>query len=148
MPILQVTLTEQQMQTLHSLALNMGKSETDLIAEAIDRHIAQQAALQQAKGVWQDRTDLPDSRALREEGNRYSVSTETTAVPLVTHRYDVEVRDEGRVELQVPFPRGSHLVVYVTEEPAAESFADLVAAASTSLDFWDNALDDEDWNNA
>jgi hypothetical protein len=143
MSTLQVTLTEQHMQTLHALALSAGKSEADIIVEAVERFSAQQA-----KGIWQDRTDLPDSKTLREESNRYSASTETTSTPLAAWRYDVEVRDEGRVELQVPFPRGSHLVVYVTEELALESFDDLIAASSTSVDFWENALDDEDWNNA
>lgn len=27
-----------------------------------------------------------------------------------------------------------------------DDFSDLVAAAETALDFWDNDLDDEDWN--
>ena len=55
---------------------------------------------------------------------------------------------EGRVELHVPLQAGSHVVVYVSQEPVAEAVDDLLAAASTSLDFWDNALDDEDWNHA
>lgn len=29
---------------------------------------------------------------------------------------------------------------------SAESFDDLTAAAQSSLDFWDNPLDDDDWN--
>ena len=29
-----------------------------------------------------------------------------------------------------------------------EDWSDLVAAAETSLAFWDNLLDDEDWNHA
>ena len=32
--------------------------------------------------------------------------------------------------------------------PEEERLADLVAAAGSSLDFWDNAFDDEDWNDA
>jgi len=31
---------------------------------------------------------------------------------------------------------------------AGREFDDLVAAAGSTLDFWDNPLDDEDWNAA
>ncbi len=30
----------------------------------------------------------------------------------------------------------------------ADEFADLTSAAQSSLGFWDNLLDDEDWNHA
>jgi hypothetical protein len=158
----QVTLTDQQTQALRSIAQRTGKTEKEVIAEAVEQFIAlqsssddRQAAQQQAEGMWQDRADVPDLRGLREESDRYSTFNETQpeaglveAAPLAALRYDVEVANEGRVELRVPFPHGVHVVVYVIEEPAADSVADLLAAASTSLDFWDNALDDEDWNNA
>ena len=62
-------------------------------------------------------------------------------------KYDVEVDDRGRVELMVPFAPGSRVVVYVRRE-GDKDFADLTAAAETSLGFWDNPLDDEDWNDA
>ena len=62
-------------------------------------------------------------------------------------KYDAEVRSEGRIELQVPLPAGERVVVFVVPE-SAESFVDLIEAAQSSLDFWDNPLDDEDWNNA
>jgi hypothetical protein len=51
------------------------------------------------------------------------------------------------VELQVPFPPGAYVTVFVIEEPA-DNFSDLISAAQSSLDFWDNPYDDEDWNNA
>jgi hypothetical protein len=64
-------------------------------------------------------------------------------------KYEVEVREQGRVEFQVPFAPGARIIVFVIrEEPAQETFDDLVAAAESSLAFWDNPLDDEDWNNA
>jgi hypothetical protein len=66
---------------------------------------------------------------------------------LTALKYNLEVKDEGRVELRVPFRPGSHVTVFVVEEPA-DSLADLLSAAQSSLDFWDNALDDEDWSNA
>jgi len=72
-----VTLTDQQTQALRSIAQRSGKTETEVIAEAVEQFIAQhtprehRAALQQAKGMWQNRTDLPDLRTLREESNHY-----------------------------------------------------------------------------
>lgn len=61
-------------------------------------------------------------------------------------KYDVQVQADGRVEFRVPFPTGAHIIIFVVapEDP----FQDLRAAAESSLDFWDNPLDDEDWNNA
>jgi hypothetical protein len=67
--------------------------------------------------------------------------------PQTALKYEVEVRDHGRIELQVPFAPGAHVVVFVIPEPH-ETFNDVVAAAESSLAFWDNPLDDEDWNNA
>ena len=61
-------------------------------------------------------------------------------------RFETEVTGPGRVEVDVPIPPGSRVVV-VFEEPE-DSFADLTAAARTSTDFWDNPLDDEDWSEA
>ena len=62
-------------------------------------------------------------------------------------KYDVKVQEKGRVELQVPFSPGARITVFVIEEPA-DNFSDLIMAAQSSLDFWDNPYDDEDWNNA
>ena len=61
-------------------------------------------------------------------------------------KYDVEVKENGRVELTVPFPTGAHVTVFVIE--ADDAFNDLVMAAESSLGFWNNPFDDEDWNNA
>jgi len=46
----------------------------------------------------------------------------------------------------VPLPAGARVIVFVIEESDSTA-ADLVAAAKSSVDFWDNPLDDEDWNN-
>lgn len=62
-------------------------------------------------------------------------------------RYRVEVTRDGRIELPVPFTPGAHLTIFVIAENG-ESFLELMQAAESSLDFWDNPLDDEDWNNA
>jgi hypothetical protein len=61
-------------------------------------------------------------------------------------KYDVEVKKDGQVELTVPFPAGAHVTVFVVD--AGDTFADLLYASQGALDFWDNPLDDEDWNNA
>jgi hypothetical protein len=45
------------------------------------------------------------------------------------------------------FPAGT-LVEVVALAPCSDEFADLTAAAATSLDFWDNPQDDADWSNA
>ncbi len=63
-------------------------------------------------------------------------------------KYDVEVDENGRVELRLPFPGGARVTVFVIREPEGSAFYDLVSAAESSLDFWDNPLDDEDWNEA
>ena len=62
-------------------------------------------------------------------------------------RYDMQVSEQGRVELHVPFPAGARVTVFVIEE-SADTFDDLLSASRTSLDFWNNRFDDEDWNNA
>lgn len=60
-------------------------------------------------------------------------------------KYDVQVTEEGRVELLVPFPPGDRVTVVVIQE-AENGSGDLLKAAESSLDFWDNPLDDQDWN--
>ncbi|HEV3080501.1 MAG TPA: hypothetical protein VGY66_12010 [Gemmataceae bacterium] len=62
-------------------------------------------------------------------------------------KYEVEVSEKGSVEVPVPFPAGSRVIVFVVEEND-DAFSDLASAAQTSLEFWNNPLDDEDWNNA
>jgi hypothetical protein len=73
--------------------------------------------------------------------------TQSVRGPQAALKYEVEVRDQGRVEVQVPFAPGARVVVFVIPEPY-ETFSDLMDAAESSLRFWDNPLDDEDWNNA
>lgn len=67
--------------------------------------------------------------------------------PQSAFKYDIEVSEHGRIELTVPLPPGTRVIVFVVEEPH-ESTGDLVAAAQSTLDFWDNPIDDEDWNDA
>jgi hypothetical protein len=66
-------------------------------------------------------------------------------VPQPAVKYDVEVGPAGRVEVDVPFPAGTPVSVFVIEQRSDE-FAGLIDAAGSSLAFWDNPWDDEDWN--
>jgi hypothetical protein len=61
-------------------------------------------------------------------------------------KVDIEVQEGGRVELDVPFAAGAHVTVFVIK--AEDVSRDLLAASESSLDFWNNRFDDEDWNNA
>ena len=64
-----------------------------------------------------------------------------------TLRYETEIKPGGRLELDVPLPAGVSVTVLVMESTNGH-FQDLLSASNSSLDFWDNPLDDEDWNNA
>jgi hypothetical protein len=59
-------------------------------------------------------------------------------------RYDTEVKDGGRLDIDVPLAPGVPVTVFVFESPNGDSH-DLVLASQSSLEFWDNPLDDEDW---
>ncbi|HEX9076426.1 MAG TPA: DUF2281 domain-containing protein [Anaerolineae bacterium] len=63
-----------------------------------------------------------------------------------TLKYDVKVNENGRVELDVPFPAGARVTVFIIE--SGDVFDDLLAASESSLDFWNHPLDDEDWISA
>ncbi|HEV3258842.1 MAG TPA: hypothetical protein VG013_18370, partial [Gemmataceae bacterium] len=69
------------------------------------------------------------------------------AKPQTALKYEVEVTESGSIELPVPFPAGARVVVVVFEQ-AQDALNDLIGAAQSSTDFWDNPCDDEDWNNA
>jgi len=62
-------------------------------------------------------------------------------------KYDTEVKAGGRVELDVPLDPGVRVTVFVIESTNG-AFHDLLSASRSSLEFWNNPLDDEDWNNA
>ncbi len=72
----QIYLTEHQRNELAAIAKTAGKKQSQLIREAIDRLIEQagrsrrEAALREAAGIWKDRTDLPDFKAMRAEWDR------------------------------------------------------------------------------
>jgi hypothetical protein len=62
-------------------------------------------------------------------------------------QFETKVGPGGKLEISVPLPLGTTVEVLVLA-PETHEFADLVDAATTSTGFWDNPLDDEDWNNA
>jgi hypothetical protein len=69
----QIYLTEDEKEALQSISKETGKTQTELIRTAIERFIIdveprdRLSLLRQARGIWRDRTDLPDFRELRRE---------------------------------------------------------------------------------
>lgn len=72
----QIYLTENERSSLKALGQATGKSQSELIRDAIDRLLLQendlqrQTAIDRAAGMWKDREDLPDFRKLRAEWDR------------------------------------------------------------------------------
>jgi flagellar biosynthesis/type III secretory pathway chaperone len=72
----QIILTDTECQLLHSMSQLTGKSERDLLQEALGLLKVQvdlekrRALLQEARGMWRDRDDLPALSELRSEMNR------------------------------------------------------------------------------
>lgn len=72
----QIYLTDKQRAKLAVIAKNMGKKQSEIIREAIDHLIDQtsqnqkKTALKEAAGIWKNRDDLPDFRAMRSEWDR------------------------------------------------------------------------------
>ena len=72
----QIYLTEKQRTELAIIAKNLGKKQSEIIREALDRLIDQagqnqtRTALKKAAGIWKNRKDLPDFRAIRSEWDR------------------------------------------------------------------------------
>jgi hypothetical protein len=62
-------------------------------------------------------------------------------------KYEAEVKPGGRIELDVPLAPGVHVTVFVVESENGH-FEELLSASQSTLSFWNNSLDDEDWNNA
>lgn len=72
----QIYLTVAEQQGLRALARRTGISQSELIRRAIDSVLGQEEALdrneliQQARGLWSEREDLPDFAAIRREMDR------------------------------------------------------------------------------
>ncbi len=62
------------------------------------------------------------------------------------YKYHSIVKDNGLIELrEIPLPTGLKVEVIIL--PEEESF-EMIQAAESSLEFWDNPTDDAVWNNA
>ena len=73
----QVTLSDNLDSILTSLALEKGKKKEDIILEALEAYIDKPqtpeellALRRKGRGMWKDRTDLPDFEALRRSMDR------------------------------------------------------------------------------
>lgn len=72
----QIYLTEKERKILKAMAARLGRSQSALIREAVDRYIERDQEgsrldlLQQARGLWAKRDDLPDFEELRREFDR------------------------------------------------------------------------------
>ncbi len=72
----QIYLTRRQREELAAISKALGKKQSELIREAVDRLIEQtgrfrkEKILKQAAGIWKDRKDLPDFRSIRSEWDR------------------------------------------------------------------------------
>jgi len=72
----QIYMTKSQRDGLKAIAKNAGKKQSELIREAIDRLLDEvscgrrETVLREAAGIWKDRKDLPDFRAMRAEWDR------------------------------------------------------------------------------
>ncbi len=69
-------LTEQERSALQEISRLTGKTEDELIRDAVGQLIAEfqhenrLALMQKAKGIWKERDDLPDLGDLRREWDR------------------------------------------------------------------------------
>ena len=75
----ELDLTEQERIALQEISHHTGKSESELIREAVDQLIARfqsdarPTMMQKARGMWKDRQDLPTSDELRSDWNRFGL---------------------------------------------------------------------------
>ena len=76
----QIYLTEDEQKNLVVMSKQTGRSQSDLIREAVDLYVAQKdhktrmELLKKGEGLWKDCKDLPDFKALRKDFDRQSKS--------------------------------------------------------------------------
>jgi chromosome segregation and condensation protein ScpB len=73
----QIYLTDRQRAELTSISKTLGKKQSELIREAVDRLIDEagdsrrKIVLREVAGIWKDRNDLPDFEEIRNEWDRH-----------------------------------------------------------------------------
>lgn len=72
---IEVKLTDSEERALREIASRTGKTEGELIHDAVDSIIkhglpADNSGMLQARGIWRDRDDLPDFGKIRREWDR------------------------------------------------------------------------------
>jgi len=72
----EINLTEQERGALREIAERTGKSQGELVREAVERLIREfqrdddRSQMQQGRGIWKTRQDLPVTQDLRREWDR------------------------------------------------------------------------------
>jgi predicted transcriptional regulator len=72
----EINLTEQERNALQEISQRTGRTENELVREAVGQFIGRfqigdrRALMQQARGIWKGREDLPAFRELRNEWDR------------------------------------------------------------------------------
>ncbi len=72
----EIKLTDHERSALQEIAQQSGKTESQLIHEAVNHFIREfqkkdrRIFMQKARGIWRDRQDLPKLEELRREWNR------------------------------------------------------------------------------
>jgi len=62
-------------------------------------------------------------------------------------KYHLEVRKNGKLNIPpVPLKNGMKVEIIILPESESE-FTDLMQASESSLNFWNNPIDDRIWNN-
>jgi hypothetical protein len=75
-----IHLTDQETEALREIAQRTGKTEEELLRQAVEsilagfQHDQQLTLLRAGRGLWKDRTDLPDFASLRAEIDRIDTS--------------------------------------------------------------------------
>lgn len=75
-----LTLSPDDSEAVRQLAQRTGKSEAELLHEVVEKFMQQAAvanrlaALRHARGMWEDRSDLPDFERLRAGGWDHSAA--------------------------------------------------------------------------
>ena len=74
-----IYLTKRQRTELEAISRTMGKKQSELIREAVDRFIEEagqdrrEAVLREAAGIWKDRMDLPDLKTTHASWDRIQI---------------------------------------------------------------------------